>query len=134
MRFAILVVQWLIRVCAVVQIVVGGLFWTGNAYTLLQLHMLTGIVLVLALWVQAALGVRVGLGFGIAAGALVWGVVVVALGMTQATLLPGDLHWLIRVVHLLIGLGAVGMAESLAVRSLRRIGSTRPSKLVAEAR
>jgi hypothetical protein len=134
MRFAILALQWLIRVCAVVQIVLGGLFWTGNAYALLQLHMLTGIVLVLALWVQAALGVRVGLGFGIAAGALVWGVVVVALGMTQATLLPGDLHWLIKVVHLLIGLGAVGMAESLAVRSLRRIGTTRPSKLVAEAR
>jgi len=41
--------------------------------------------------------------------------------MTQDSLLTGDLHWLIKVVHLLVGLGAVGQAESLAVRSLRRM-------------
>ena len=52
MRIAILALQWLIRVCAVVQVTLGVLFWTGNAYTLLQVHMLTGIVLVLGLWVQ----------------------------------------------------------------------------------
>ena len=55
-----------------------------------------------------------------AAVAFVWGVIVVALGMTQDSLLTGDLHWLIKVLHLLVGLGAVGMAESLAVRTLRR--------------
>jgi hypothetical protein len=126
MRSAILALQWLIRVCAVVQITLGVLFWTGNAFTLLQVHMLTGIVLVLGLWAQGVLAARAGLGWaGLrwapAAGAFVWGLLVVALGMTQDSLLPGDLHWLIKVLHLLVGVGAVGMAESLAVRSLRRI-------------
>jgi len=82
--------------------------------------MLAGILLVLALWIQAALAVRAGVGIALPVVAFGWGIVVVALGMTQDTLLPGDLHWLIKVLHLLVGVGAVGQAESLAVRTLRR--------------
>jgi hypothetical protein len=123
MRVAILILQWLIRLCAIVQVVLGGLFWTGNAYALLPLHMLTGIVLVLGLWIQAGLAARAGLGVGVATAAFVWGLIVVALGMTQDSILPGDLHWLVKVVHLLVGVGAVGFAESLAARSFRRAGA-----------
>jgi len=72
MRIAILTLQWLIRVCAVVQIVLGGLFWTGNAYALLPVHMLTGIVLVLGLWAQAGLATWAGLGWRVGVLALVW--------------------------------------------------------------
>jgi hypothetical protein len=133
MRFAILGLQWLIRLCAVVQLTLGGLFWTGNAYSLVPLHMLTGVLLVLGLWVQAALAARAGPGFGMPTLAFVVGLIVVGLGMTQDSILPGDLHWLIKVVHLLVGLSAIGLAESLAQRSLRRIQPT-PTRLVAEAR
>lgn len=124
MRIAILALQWLIRVCAVVQVTLGVLFWTGNAFAWLQVHMLTGILLVLALWVQSVLAARTGLGWTVVVVAFVWGLIVVALGMTQDSLLTGDLHWLIKVLHLLVGLGAVGMAESLAVRALRGIRSS----------
>ena len=86
--------------------------------------MLTGILLVLALWVQSVLAARTGLGWTVVVVAFVWGLIVVALGMTQDSLLTGDLHWLIKVLHLLVGLGAVGMAESLAVRALRGIRSS----------
>jgi hypothetical protein len=121
MRFAILALQWLIRLCAIVQIALGGLFWTGNAYSLLGVHMLTGILLVLALWVQAGLAARAGSGFRVPGLAFVWGLVVVGLGMTQDSMLTGDLHWLVKVVHLLVGVSAVGLAESLARRSLMRV-------------
>jgi hypothetical protein len=120
MKAVVLGLQWLIRGLAVVQVTLGGLFWTGNAYSLVGLHMLSGIVLVLALWLQAALAARAGIGFGLPAIAVVWGIVVVGLGMTQDGLLTGDLHWLIKVVHLVVGLAAVGQAESLAQRTLRR--------------
>jgi hypothetical protein len=112
--------QWLIRLLAVVQLTLGILFWTGNAYSFVQLHMFSGILLVLALWIQAGIAARAGIGFGLPAAAFVWGIVVVALGMTQDSLLTGDLHWLIKVIHLLVGLGAVGQAEALAVRTLRK--------------
>ena len=112
--------RWLIRLLAVVQLTLGVLFWTGNAYAFLQLHMWSGILLVLALWIQAAIAARAGVGFGLPVVSFLWGIGVIALGMTQASLLPGDLHWLIKVLHLLVGVGAVGQAESLAVRTLRR--------------
>ena len=35
-------------------------------------------------------------------------------GMTQQAILPGDLHWIVRVMHLVIGLAAMPIAERLA--------------------
>jgi hypothetical protein len=35
------------------------------------------------------------------------------LGLTQTQLLPGSAHWLIQVLHLLVGLGAISLAETL---------------------
>jgi ABC-type multidrug transport system permease subunit len=55
---------------------------------------------------------RVGLGLVLAGIVLV--VVVPVLGMTQAQILPGDLHWIVRVVHLLVSVGAIGFADRLA--------------------
>jgi hypothetical protein len=127
MRILVTGLQWLIRLLAVVQLALGVLFWTGNAYAFLQLHMLSGIALVLALWVQAVLGARAGIGFGLPVVAFGWGILVIALGMTQDSVLVGDLHWLIKIVHLLVGVGAVGQAESLAVRTLRRRAAAVPA-------
>jgi hypothetical protein len=45
--------------------------------------------------------------------AFVWGLVVVILGLTQTEILPGNLHWLIEVLHLVLGLGAIGLGERL---------------------
>jgi hypothetical protein len=116
MRTATTVIQMLIRVLGVVQIVLGLLFWSGNASNLVGLHMLTGILLVLGLWVLAGLGARAGVGLGLVALAVVWGLITPVLGMTQAQLLPGAAHWVIQVLHLLIGLGLLGRAETLAAR------------------
>ncbi len=40
------------------------------------------------------------------------------LGLTQTQLLPGQSHWVIEVVHLLVGLGAIGLAEWMAAAVL----------------
>ncbi|MDQ2997149.1 MAG: hypothetical protein M3R61_08860, partial [Chloroflexota bacterium] len=79
------------------------------------------MVLVLVLWAQAILAARSGTSLGLIALAISWGVVVVALGMMQSRLLPGDAHWVIKVLHLLVGIGAVGIAERLA-GSIKRAG------------
>jgi hypothetical protein len=39
-----------------------------------------------------------------------------ALGLMQYTLLAGDLHWLIQLLHLLIGVGAIGMVHLIGGR------------------
>jgi hypothetical protein len=129
MRRVIVVLRWVIRMCAIVQLTLGGLFWTGNAATLIPLHMLTGLLLVLGLWAQAVLGARAGLPIGLLGLASGWGAIVLAVGLTQDSLLPGDAHWVIQVLHLVIGLAAVGLAEASAARSLRRV----PRSAAAEA-
>jgi hypothetical protein len=114
MRTATTVIQMLIRLIGLIMIVLGVLFWTGNALNLIGLHMLLGITLVLLLWALAIMAARGGVSLGLVALAITWGLIVVALGMTQNRLLPGDVHWVIKVLHLLVGMGAIGIAERLA--------------------
>ena len=117
MRSTITAVQMAVRVVGVVQLVLGLLFWTGNALGLIDLHQLLGMLLVLVLWTLAALAARAGVPGGLVAGAVVLGLVVPIVGLTQRELLPGSAHWLIQVLHLLLGLGLLGMAENLATRA-----------------
>ena len=116
-------IQMGIRVLGVVQLVLGILFWTGNALGLVDLHQLIGILLVLALWTQAALAHRAGVPGGLVAGAVVLGLIVPIVGLTQREVFPGSAHWVIQVVHLLLGLGLLAMAENLATRAKARLAT-----------
>jgi hypothetical protein len=114
MRTATTVAQNIVRVTGVIQIILGLTFWTGNLQSLIPLHMLIGLILVISLWVLAGLGARAGVGAGLVVLAVVWGLIVPVLGVMQTSLLPGSAHWVIQVLHLLVGLGAIGLAERLA--------------------
>jgi hypothetical protein len=108
------------RVIAVVQIALGVLFWTGNASSLVPVHIMIGLLLVIDLWVAVGLGLRAGAPIGLAAVALAWSVAMPAFGLFQTGLLPGSAHVLIQVAHLLVGLAAVGLIEALGRSSQRR--------------
>jgi hypothetical protein len=116
-------IQMGIRVLGVIQLVLGILFWTGNALGLVDLHQFIGILLVLALWTQAALAHRAGVPGGLVAGAAVYGLIVPIVGLTQRELLPGSAHWVIQVIHLLLGIGLIGLAENLATRAKARLAT-----------
>jgi hypothetical protein len=123
MRRATTTAQMLVRATAVVQLVLGGLFWTGNALDLVPLHQTVGFLLVFGLWTLAALAARAGVRPPLVALAAVWGLIVPILGLTQDRLLVGSAHWLIEVLHLLVGLGAIGQAEALAARTKERLAA-----------
>jgi hypothetical protein len=114
MQTATNVVQMVIRVTGLAQIVLGLLFWTGNALNLIPVHMWIGFGLVLALLTMAGLAARAGVQPGLVILTVLWSILVPVLGMTQARLLPGDAHWVVQVVHLLVGLIAIGLGERLA--------------------
>jgi hypothetical protein len=90
------------------------LFWAGTALQLIPVHMLLGMLLVVLLWLVAVLAFVAGANRGLAVLAIVWGVVMPALGVTQDAILPGDLHWLVRLLHLAVGIVALGLVERLA--------------------
>jgi hypothetical protein len=58
--------QTVVRTLGSIQIGLGVLFWTYNALNLIPLHMLVGLVVVLAPWVLAGLGLRAGVHPGLA--------------------------------------------------------------------
>ena len=123
MRGATTAAQMLVRVTFVVQLVLGVLFWTGRALDWVPLHQTIGFLLVFGLWTLAVLAARAGVRPPLVALAAVWGLVVPVLGLTQTRLLVGSAHWLIEVLHLLVGVAAVGMAEGLAARVKERLAA-----------
>ena len=121
MRSTITAIQMGIRAVWVVQLALGLAFWTANLLGLVDLHQLLGILLVLALWTLAAMSHRAGVPGGPVAAAAVYGLLVPIVGLTQRELLPGSAHWVIEVVHLLLGIGLVGLAERLATMAKARL-------------
>ncbi len=119
MKLAIVMLQNAIRLIGVVLIVLGFLFWAKQALNWIPLHMRLGVTEVVLLWAMAILALRARVSMGLVIAALLWGLLTASFGMKMGSLLPGRAHEIIRVLHFLIGLGAIGLAESLAARIKR---------------
>jgi hypothetical protein len=119
MKTLVNTLDYFVRADGVVLIILGLFFWTGNADALIPVHMLLGILLVLALWTLAALAAVAGVNRWLVALAFVWGIITPLLGLTQTRLLPFNGHWIIQVLHLLVGVTAIALAQFLA-RATRR--------------
>jgi len=119
------VASWVVRLGGLVMIVLGLLFWTGHALTLVSAHMTLGLLVVLALWVLAGIALQRGVSVGLVISAFVLGLVVIGFGMSQTSLMSGSTRVvveIIRVVHLLLGLALISFGEIIGGR-LRRLGS-----------
>jgi hypothetical protein len=121
MNTAIKTARIAVRITGSLQIILGVLFWVGLLKALVPVHILSGVILVFGLWVLSILAARAGVKPVQVGLALGWGLVALLLGLTQKMLLVGPVHWIIQVLHLLVGMGAIGMAETLAPRIGRDI-------------
>ena len=135
MRATAAISLWIVRAAGTLQLVLGALFWTGHAYALLPVHIISGAVIVLTLWTVALLAIIVQTRRGLASFGLVWGLALPAFGMQQATILVGPMHWIVRVLHLLMGLiamalaGTLGQAILAAVPERVRVSAREPESL-----
>ena len=109
----------LTRLLGVVQILMGIDIWIRGARAAVPLHAALGSLLVVVIWIIAVIALFALPRRGLALFTLLWGGIVLWLGMAQATLVIGAEHWVIRVAHLVIGLAALGLAESLASATRR---------------
>ena len=108
------IVQMLIRLLGVIVLVLGIVLWTGHGGEELKKgHETLAILLVIALWVLSALAFQAHVKIPLVAVGVAWGLIAVALGLGQTSLLTGSGHWVIQVLHLLVGLGVIGLGESL---------------------
>jgi hypothetical protein len=107
------------RLAGVFALLLGLGFWTGNGLNLVNAHMAFGVLLVLALWTLAGLAAKAGVSASTVILAVVWGLVVPVLGALQMKLPPTGGYDMVRTLHLLVGLGALALAETLGSRIRR---------------
>jgi hypothetical protein len=118
MRKTTVITLGIVRVAGIAQLILGTLFWTGRASRFIPAHMAIGFLLVLGLWTLAVIALSTRRRRGLAAFALLWGAALPLFGMTHPAMLVGPQHWIIRVVHLLMGVVALALADRLARASL----------------
>jgi hypothetical protein len=108
-----------LRALFVLQLILGILFWTGHLEGLVLLHMLLGIAFVAVFWVIGALAAMRGASMGVMIGTFVLGLVIALFGLFQNNILIGSGHWVVQIIHLLLGIAAIGFAEMIAGRARR---------------
>ena len=112
----------LLRILGPALVIMGIAFWTGHWAGLIPMHRMLGVVFVLTLWAIAIAALVYGNPQRrLATFAIIWGVVIVALGMTQQRILIGEHHWIVRLLHLIVAMAAMYMVGLL----------TRPKKPAA---
>ena len=116
--------QMLVRAIGGVMLALGLVIWTGQYPGLIPVHMLVGVVFVLSLWSVAYLAARAGAPRGLAVGAVVLGLILPIFGLTQQQIAPGDAHVVIQVIHLALGLSAIGIGEALGAAGRRSSSAT----------
>ena len=109
----------IVRVGVIIQLISGILFWTGNADNFQIVHILIGILIVLSLWTLGIVQGIQGGSFGLALATFVVGFLLALVGLFQTRWLIGSNHWIIQVIHLLLGLSAIGLAEMIGGRYRR---------------
>lgn len=119
MNTTITVARWIVRVAGIVGLILGLVFWSGNGYALLKAHEGLGYLVTAGLLLLGILGFVRRLPPALPLLAVVWALAVPAIGSMQMRLLPGSAHWVIQVIHLLLGVGAIGLAEAIAGRARR---------------
>lgn len=110
-----------LRISALLALMLGILFWTGNAGSLVFAHMALGLLVTLSLWIVASVQAFSRRSrWGLVAAAMIVGAILPVFGMMQSSLLPGSLHWIIQVIHLLLGLSAAGVGEMISRQGFKQ--------------
>jgi hypothetical protein len=104
----------IVRITGILQLLMGILIWMGGFPMLVPIHMLIGIVFVIAMWVLGFRAMSARVASGLAGVLIAWAAIVVAFGMTQAQFWPGPNHGFIQGIHVLMGLMAMGLSDMVA--------------------
>jgi Mg/Co/Ni transporter MgtE len=115
------ILRWAIRLAFLAGLLLGIVLWLGQGYSLLHLHMWLGFIVAFALLVIVILSLLARVKPVLPIIGLLWAVALPVIGIAQLHMMPGGDHWVIQVIHLILGLGAIGLGEALSKRTLLRL-------------
>jgi hypothetical protein len=113
---AVRIINWIARIAGVIALLLGLTFWVTGITSIPSIHMLVGITfalsfLILSIIMVFSSGVRL---LGVVG--IIYALILPVFGITQTGLLVGDLHWLIRLAHMLVGIGAMLVIQTIYTR------------------
>lgn len=111
--------RWVARIIGVIALILGIILWTGSTRPL-GIHILTGFIMSVTMLLIGLMGFFARVKPGLPVIAIAWAFLLPYIGFAQFKLLPGASHIVIQVIHLLIGICAIGIAEALAAKIKRR--------------
>jgi hypothetical protein len=100
--------DWILRIAGSVALVLGLLIWTFQL-DVVSIHTLFGLVVAIALLVISMLSALTRPLRALGITGIVYSFILPLLGLNQETLLVGNLHWIIQIIHLLVGIGALAL-------------------------
>jgi hypothetical protein len=119
------IASMILSFAGLLALILGSLIWTNSALNLVQMHMALGLLAVGALWIIGIAQAFSGNGsWLLAACALGVGAAMILIGWSQSALMPGAFHWVIQLLHLLLGLLVIGMGHICARRYRKGITAT----------
>jgi hypothetical protein len=116
------ILQWVLRIAGLIQLILGGIVWTAEADSLIMPHMLIGTIFTVALFILTYQAYRAGVVRWLVGLTAVWALVLPIWGAAQEHIFPENYFWVSQILHVLCGVGAIGLAEMLAVR-MRKINT-----------
>jgi hypothetical protein len=110
--------RWVARLDGLAALALGIILWTGSAAQL-KIHILTGFVMTITLLLLGLFGFFARIKPAMPIVAIAWAILLPYVGFAQLHLLPGASHVVIQVIHLLIGICAIGVAEAVGAQISR---------------
>jgi hypothetical protein len=111
--------RWVARLDGIAALILGIILWTGSP-ALLKIHILTGFIMSLTMLLIGLVGFFARVKPALPIVAIVWTFLLPYVGFAQLKLFPGASHVVIQVIHLLIGICAIGIAEALGAKIKRQ--------------
>jgi hypothetical protein len=116
--------RWFTRIAGLGALVLGMGMWFGPPVIPLGIHMILGVTVALVLAILAVWSLAARVRIPAAIGGLAWAAATVYIGTVQDLWVGAGSHRLIEVIHPLLGIGAIGLAEMLA-GGITRAGASR---------
>ena len=106
------------RLDGLAALIFGILLWTGSAGSL-KVHILTGFIMTITLLLVGLLGFFARIKPVLPIIAIAWAILLPYIGFAQLKLFPGASHAVIQIVHLIIGICAIGLVEAAGAKITR---------------
>ena len=130
---AVRILSWIVRLSGLVALVLGLLFWFARV-DWIEVHAVFGALVTLSLLSLSLVLLSVRGGRILAVSGVLYALIVPIVGEMQVGWYIAGAPWLVPTIHMLIGIGAIGLAQILTTRYMRLKGAKGSSAIPTGAK